>query len=111
MSDSGIIKLPDFEKPLCPYVSTDPGNKAHELYVRAQNVVYDTAEKDADGEILDPKVADIMSAVSYIQMNERMDLYFVRNSLPFSGVLKQAVVESYYYKCHICGFILPAYKI
>jgi hypothetical protein len=112
MSDSGIVRdISEYEKPLCPNMSTDPGNKAHELYVRVQDAIYDTAEKDSDGEIVNQSVADIINAVSYLKMSDRMDLYFIRTPLPMKfSMLKQEVVESYYYKCHICGFILPAQR-
>lgn len=109
MSDSGIVKLADFDKPICPNMSTDPGNKAHELYVRMQNVIYETAEKDADGEIANQSVADVINALSYLKMNDRMDLYFIQNVLPLKYG-HQSFVESFYYKCHICGFILPAQR-
>lgn len=107
MADAGIIRdIPDFDKPLCPNIGF-PDNAAHRLYIRCQNVVYEASEPlDENDDFTLPEVAKINRALTYEKMSDRMDLYFIRSLIPRTN----NVIETYYFKCHICGLILPAYK-
>lgn len=100
-----IVKLAEFSKPLCPNIGF-PGSKEHEALVRTLNYFYDKAEKDSDGEIADPKLDKIYHDVAYKDMTNRMDLYVDAAGFVHNGV--NTVVEAWYFKCQICGLILPA---
>jgi len=104
-----IRDLPDDQKPLCPNLGW-PSNPSHELQVRVLDAFYEATDKDEDGE-LNPEVEKAYAAAAYKGKKgttDRMDLYVT--SAAFYRYSKQIIVETYWFKCHVCGFVLPAYE-
>lgn len=97
------------DKPLCPR-SFGPGSVAteHEVHVRMANAFYNAAPKNEDdGEFVSPDVDKAYSAAVYgPTTGTDMDLYVESSGGRYGG--EHVVVEAFYFKCHVCGFILPA---
>jgi len=110
MYSSEIIRdLPDDQKPLCPNLGW-PSNPFHELQVRVVDSFYEATDKDEDGE-LNSEVEKAYAAAAYEGKkgtSDRMSLYVT--SVAFHKYGKQIIVETYWFKCHVCGFVLPAYE-
>jgi hypothetical protein len=99
------IKISDSDRPLCPNMGY-PGNEAHHLRTRILNTFYEAAPKDSDGEMSE-ELDKVYSAAAYGgNTDERMNLYseFV-NVYQGTNVTQ---VTTWWFKCPICGFILPA---
>lgn len=111
MSDSGIVmEIAWSELPLCPNVIGIPTNPLHELHTKMLNQIYKNAQKDEDDEFVNPETDKIYSDLAYTgSTTDRMNLYFARNGW-FQGST-QIIVESFWYKCKICGLILPANRL
>jgi hypothetical protein len=109
MSDSGIVRgLSETDKPLCPNVTSPRSNKEHEIHVRTTDAFYDAAERDADDEFVNENTGKAYYAAAYDKISNKMNLYFAR--VHFYVGNKQKIVETYWFQCHICGLILPAYE-
>jgi hypothetical protein len=93
------------ELPLCPrYGGPGPGSVEHRTAVVVLDTIYDTAARDDDNEFVSPDVAAAYAAANQ-RVSPRMPLYRVLVSLPRP---LGAYVESYYFRCLVCGFTLPA---
>lgn len=109
MSDSGIVReLSHTDKPMCPNVTSGLMNEAHAIHVKTLNAFYNAAQKDENGELKNQDTENAYTAASYTVVNNKMDLYFARVSW-FTGSSFRAV-ETYWFQCHICGLVLPAYE-
>jgi hypothetical protein len=87
--------------PLCPQ-SYSPMAAAHALAIEFQNAAYRAAPKDDDGE-MPPQAEAMYAALS----SDRMCLYVENSGTHVYG--GQAVsVQAWYWRCLICGFVLPA---
>lgn len=98
-----IRNIPDHDKPLCPRSwgpQTDPAHRTHNLIF---DVVYESAPKDENDEV-PPEVDRALQAVGR-RFTGRMELHHEIISTHFG---ERAVVESWYFCCHTCGFVLPA---
>lgn len=95
---------------LCPKVTTMPINAAHALSVTHHDLAYAAAPKDADGEIVAGPAADVVNALDGAGGSDWMDLYRSLADVNMPGH-RQVVVESWYWKCHICGFVLTAQPV
>lgn len=109
LNDRGIIDLADgYDGPMCPRSFPPVVDRAHELAERFRNVVYEATPRDVDNEPLTADLAAVNDAVSYGRMtNNRMHLFrdaVVAKTRDGHG----AVVEALYFRCRICGFVLPA---
>lgn len=103
-----VRSLPDTEGPLCPSTLGGTTDPRHEATVRTLNAFYEAAAKDADGELV-PPVDAAYSAAAYGTMSDRMRLYVERVGFTYQG--QRVVVESWYFKCGTCGFVLPASRV
>jgi hypothetical protein len=104
MSSEIIRDISDNDKPLCPNIGY-PSNAAHQLHVRTLDAFYEATDKDADGE-LPEAVGKAYHAAAYGAVSDRMDLYVAQTSFMRGG--RSTIVEAWWFKCPICGFILPA---
>lgn len=91
--------------PLCPNSVGEPLHDAHRLHVRTLDAFYNAADKDSDGE-LPEAVERAYGAAAYEQITDRMDLFRHSNSITEGN--RPVVVESYWYRCRVCGLVLPA---
>jgi hypothetical protein len=104
-----IRTLSDSDKPLCPAVAQMPPSEAHMLRNRMLDAFYEKAERNTDGEFASTEVESAYYAAAYgPQVSERMDLF--RESVSFLEHGTYAVVESFYFRCRVCGLILPAQR-
>lgn len=96
--------------PLCPH-SSSPQAPEHVRHVEVVNAMYDAADKDEDGEWLSPE-AEAMYAV--VSVRDHMRLYCDIWSGP-GGWMSQGgpsvTVESWWWRCQVCGFVLPASRV
>lgn len=101
------VKLaPGNDRPLCPNGAGGPTNPAHELRVRLINAAYEASERDADGEYADPAVERVNTAIAYGERDDRMHLYVSEVAVDYGG--RHVVVEAWFFRCPVCGLILPA---
>ena len=94
--------------PMCPHSIPPNVHPSHEAALLVQNAVYEAIARDEDGEPATEELGAVSHASSYSSSTgNRMRLYrateLARSSSPW-GV----VVESLYFRCRICGFVLPA---
>lgn len=109
MSDSGIVRsLVYTDKPLCPNVTSPIMNNAHELHNRTTDAFHKAAEKDSDGEFANKDTEKAYYAAAYDNVSNKMNLYFAR--VYWHEGTRQKIVETYWFRCAICGLILPAYE-
>lgn len=96
--------------PLCP-ASMPPVSAAHALLRRIQNVAYQATEYDSDGEPVSAEAGAVVDAVHYgSDTDSRMRLFRDVVSAA-SGVRGYVAVETLYFRCPICGFVLPANRV
>lgn len=103
-----ITTLNDSSKPLCPNATNGPVHEAHMLRNRVLDRFYNAAEKDADGELA-PPVDKAYCAAAYGPLSDDMELFTHLASFAHEGAL--VTVESWWWKCLVCGFVLPANRI
>lgn len=88
---------------LCPQ-SMPPIAQEHLAHVSLADRAYEAAGKDAEGE-LTPESAKIQMAISENWMRLYHDYWLG----PVDAV--RVTVESYYWRCQVCGFVLPAQAV
>jgi hypothetical protein len=110
LSSDGLIDVLGSDGPLCPRSALFPVDPAHALHNRHVDVVCEATPKDADGEPATPDLEAVNHAVSYgPRITERMRLYrSVVSALDHNGTV---AVEALYFRCGICGLILPANRV
>jgi hypothetical protein len=91
---------------LCPG-ELEPRHPAHQLQVSTLNAFHGAAEKDADGEIV-PAAANAYNAAAY-PAGGAMRLYREKASTVADG--RPIAVEALYFRCRICGLVLPAGRV
>ena len=104
----------DDDGPLCPQSIRFPGNALHEQAVRFVNAAYKVADRDADDEVIETPVYNAV-----IEMErDRMQLHRISTMIRPGGrgwayvaSSPLAYIESWYFVCPTCGFILPAYMV
>lgn len=92
------------EGPLCPNGLGDPVHEAHRLRVRALDAFYEAVEKNEDLEMPEPAERAYEAANS--ALTDRMDLF--QHSSHFTSGNRSFIVEAYWYRCRVCGLVLPA---
>jgi hypothetical protein len=96
--------------PLCP-LSDYPRAREHELAVAIGNDVYEAAKptRDEDSGESPPEIENLTMAAYYGRSaSTRMNLY--RVSMPAKSQRPGGVVAvAYYFRCGVCGFVLPAH--
>jgi hypothetical protein len=113
VSDGGLIKEMFDDGPLCP-MSMGALNGEHRAERIFDDVLYEASkpfrvnsdgQPDPDGDL--PKDLDTLyNAVVYSPTYRRMLLHYEATSFMQDGALKH--VRAYYWRCHLCGYILPA---
>lgn len=93
--------------PLCPG-SSSPANPAHLLAVEIADRVYEAAKpwQDDDGEY--PEGTGLDEAVAAAQPSDRMRLYTVDQAGMSSFGARLFQVKAYFWRCPVCGLVLPA---
>lgn len=106
LSQSGLIDT--FEKgPMCPNGWAYPVHEAHRLRVRMIDAAYDKTPRNEDNEPMTTELAQVNDALSYGPTTEdRMRLY--RDTVQAMDFRGTVVVETLYFRCQICGLVLPA---
>lgn len=107
-SDGLIDLLSSDGGPLCP-ASMPPVHPSHAAMVAAQNAVYEATARDGDGEPATSELEKVGHAVSYSwRTSSRMRLYRdTASALSSRGVVP---VEALYFRCLVCGLVLPAQR-
>lgn len=109
----GELVRESMDRPLCPG-SLPPVNTHHRVEVTFQDRLYDAfkplrvndaGEPDTDGE-LPPHLDEVYSKVAYSETYSRMYLHTEQTSYVKGRQL--VTVEAHYWKCHLCGQMLPA---
>jgi len=112
MSNGGIVRgLSDSDLPMCPNGMVRPIHPAHSLRVTMIDAAYDVTKpyKDEDGELPEP-LDKVSTALSYGPTTaDRMHLYWDRVGFVQGG--EYATVEAWYFRCAICGLMLPAQRV
>lgn len=101
-----LIDIPEHNGPLCPNSWGYPLHPLHQLHVRLQDAVHNATPKDENQEPITPELEAVNAAVSYGPVTEQMRLY--RESIGFAYQRQNVLVESFYFRCGVCGLILPA---
>jgi len=110
LSSEGVIDLMYGEGPLCPNSMLEPIDPAHIVAVRMANAVHDATPRDQDGEPTTAELAKVNSAVAYgPTTTARMRLY--RDVVSAMDGSMPTAVEALFFRCGICGLILPANRV
>jgi hypothetical protein len=100
-----ILDIPSHELPLCPN-QLHPVHPSHQLHVQIQDDAYKSLPTNEELEFNHPDSTVMYNAISNKRFDSRMRLYREGvNTLNSSRFLR---VESWYFRCSICGLILPA---
>lgn len=91
--------------PLCPNSVGEPMHEAHRLRVRVLDAFYEAADKDEDNEMPEP-LERAYSAAAYGRVEDRMDLF--AHSTGFLDGNRRVTIEAWWYRCRVCGLVLPA---
>lgn len=102
-----IRNVDSHDLPLCPNKILGPPSPLHAEEVRNANLIYEALPKDEEDGDLTPE-ADKLQEEMRSRAHERMQLY--HQTTGFFRGSRRIVVESYFYKCLICGLILPAHQ-
>jgi hypothetical protein len=93
---------------LCPQMF----NARHEQWIQIQNAIYEMAPKDEDLNILDYPTYQARQKLAATEMGilgndtDYMNLYRA-TATPLPNY-SQDYIEAWYFKCPVCGFVLPA---
>lgn len=112
LSSDGLIDLAGGggNGPLCPN-SLPPVHPSHAVHTQMIDAAYEATPKDGDGEPATPELAAVNDAISYgPRSNDRMRLYRDLVSVADGRGLPVAV-EALFFRCGICGLILPANRV
>lgn len=112
LSEDGLIELSTgHDGPLCPNAAGNPAHPAHTLHVRMCDAAYEATPRDADGEPVTPELGKVSYELSYGSgTSTRMRLYRAVVSA-MDHRYRPVAVEALYFKCGICGLILPANRV
>jgi hypothetical protein len=112
MSDGGVVRtLSDSDLPMCPNGMLRPIHEAHQLHTRMIDALYEATKpyENEDGELPEP-LDKASTALSYGPTTaDRMHLYFDR--VGFMQGREHVMVEAWYFRCAICGLMLPAQRV
>ena len=95
--------------PLCPN-QLDPMHPMHRFHVNLQDAAYKASSVDTETlEFTEPGAEKVYSAISYEQYDGYMRAYRDVSTVLLRG--RPEGIETYYFRCSICGLILPANKV
>jgi hypothetical protein len=100
-----IVDINPQERPLCPN-NGSPQHPAHKLHNELIDIVSANTEHDEDFEVVQPESDKINAAVAYGRFDGRMYLY--KDSVSYIQGRTFMLVEAWYFRCNLCGLILPA---
>jgi hypothetical protein len=104
-----VRTLGDQERMLCPRSAGLGHDPAHRLAVQFRDAVYDamTPYRDENGELPeDNAVAQAMDeALHGSRVTNRM--WLMRDTVGFLQGRRYTTVETYWWECRLCGFVLP----
>jgi hypothetical protein len=104
----GEIIRESMERPMCPNGISEPIHPAHRMRIRMLDAYSNAAERDADGEMAPPVDQAYYAAAYSGSTEDRMWLY--REAAGFMRGRVHTLVEAWYFRCQICGLILPAQR-
>lgn len=99
-----IIDVPMQELPLCPN-SYNPMHPLHQFHVQLQDAAYKSNATDENLEFETDELTKMYGSLSDDRFSGRMYLYRDGVTVYKHGVNR---IESWYFRCYICGLILPA---
>jgi hypothetical protein len=92
------------DSPICPNETSGPPNPLHHAYNRILDTFYEASERDDNGEFTIPAVGAMYEAVAYKKTYTGMSLYCI-SARTLGG---SESIKAWYFRCHVCGFVLPA---
>lgn len=95
-----MVEVLDSERPPCP----NKESSAHLVHTRILDAAVSHLIKDGNKMPVNYSAEQMYGSISEGSFDGCMDLYKI--SVIARG--KRIIVESYYFKCHICQFVLPA---
>lgn len=102
-----IIREP-IDRPMCPNGFIEPIHPSHRMRIRMLDAFSKAAERDADGEMTEPVGKAYYAAAYEGPTEDRMWLY--RETVGFMRGRGHIIVEAWYFRCTICGLMLPAQR-
>jgi len=111
IESEGLIDLVMGDGPLCPNGFGGVMSAEHATLRRVQNVAHAATAYDSDGEHVSPEAGRVTDAVHYgPETDGRMRLYRDVVSAA-SGTGLPVAVEALYFRCGLCGLVLPANRV
>src|SRR5216110_3713424 len=108
-----ILEIIDGEKgPLCPISIGGDYTQyriLHQFRVRILDAFYDKARTE-EAEFLDSEVEQVYMHVAYKVFSNYMYLY-TGTATPKQLLSTRRYVQSYWWQCPTCGFVLPANEV
>ena len=98
-----ILRILDDSGIECPKFLHGSPEPLHVLATRAYDIIWEAMEKNEDGEIKKESDNAILMAMSN-KLSSRMEC-FRQSTTVWTG--QRHTIHTYFYKCLICGFILP----
>jgi hypothetical protein len=99
------------DRPLCPNDISFPLNQFHAERNRLLDEFYNAAEKDAEGEFTSPEVNEAYGTAAYGKDRRGKGMLLYRTSVtPMHQAALFGTVEAWWFRCQICGFVLPAQR-
>lgn len=114
----GIIRgLKSYDAPLCFAPANSIYSAAHEAANRVLDRLHDALPKDAEGDLLEGVAdgglnpADLYREVAgedhgRMYLHEDAAMWWEGLDRPHAG--RQLMAKSYYFRCHLCGWQIPA---
>lgn len=96
------------DRPLCPNSTNMPIHPAHTIRNRMLDAFYNAAEKNDDNEMPEPVDKAYYAAAYGPSTDDRMWLF--REAVSFMQGREYITVESWWFRCFICGLNLPAQR-
>lgn len=112
ITSTGLIDLRSGDQgPMCPQSMPPVVHPSHHLAGTFADAAYEATPRGEDGEPLTGDLAAVNQAVSYGPTTEnRMRLYRAAVAAQSSSG-RDVGVEALYFRCQICGFVLPASRV
>lgn len=102
-----LIRIPDSDRPLCPN-SGSPINYAHAEVNAILDMIWNKFDKNEDDEFTNPAITEVWNL---IKDRRSIYMYLHKDTTGFPLLGELIYIESYYFKCHTCGCILPTNKV
>jgi hypothetical protein len=104
-----IVETLGQDRPLCPNDISFPLNQFHYERTRLLDAFYNAAEKDDDSEFVSPEVDKAYYETAYGKDRSGTGMRLFHEAVtPMGAQFPFIRVEAWYFRCPICGFVLPA---